>query len=1069
MSHLHPAIPVPAEIWPGIQPLAFQCNQLPRVNPELIEWRTPLEIAAKLPNKDAQERKRFISLFSDQLRYFSFTSEELEKFSLKASDPVTQGFAEILYARWSGKLNTGYGLEPVTLDGKTAMAQKIQEGVGHCPEGFADRLQDLVNALTSPKTFDEFLCAIRTNLVERCAAAHSGGEIHASTRFQYIAAPIYRTPFPIPDPYVGAVRDGAILEFLSNIFREHFTFFELLNALTDQLKSKLLTCGYIGPNPPYKTSGGFPQFYANHTEKFTQILNDLFQTAPRTIGGAGAGAGAGSGSHAGPGLQREWFVIKDDDDEDLGIEYITDINWSYILKKIATKLISEAYIRLTRSELEALIKAQIYDPSMATRRPIFAPDTQPSIFASAPKSLIEFFRCYSDQALTLTQRSEGMKTSILSLIDNAREILFQLIKNRPEAVKPFLDLIKSTSITSPSALDQALNGSETTPLMLAASRGNIELVDLFLKNGAKVNLTNQSKLSALNYAIAAPSAEITLLLLNAEATASKETLSKAFHLALRKGHIPLLEALVKKGVDIKTLDSQENSALTLAFIYKKFDLARYLLREPIPIFSPREIRRKNAQRFSAFQIACLNNAPSDILEKLIVHGGERAVDEQAMMPGHARLLMETCRLGHTEAARVLLKHGAKIDDVDANGDTALTQAIQERKWGTASLLIHAAPSSSKAHSITRRINALKLTPLMLAVFSKTESDAAPLDFIRLLLSKGGLKDLNYTFIKDGKSFSALGIAVRSKNFNIAQLLLEAGAEISKETAQEIFEHEMTKNPEEINPPYIHFLLSTPEFSASNCLIKAIEKNDILSAKFLLEHFPGLSSQKEETSGQPTFFAIANQKTPKNLLLIAALTEPAPVHLMGPPGPPARPISFPNLDIFSLNLPPSEFLARVLAAPKANYRSEIIPEGFDIWICRALAQLPQRVSGGDFNIENCLIILSALKIDKYKLFEMIRNLEDPSLKMQTLEAILERAPQDGSSLGAELFWKKRKFTHKSKEKGTLRQLNEIFERFKTELKINARIATPFKSAKPAARPDSEHSEGAPRSATTLSVI
>jgi hypothetical protein len=119
-----------------------------------------------------------------------------------------------------------------------------------------------------------------------------------------------------------------------------------------------------------------------------------------------------------------------------------------------------------------------------------------------------------------------------------------------------------------------------------------------------------------------------------------------------------------------------------------------------------------------------------------------------------------------------------------------------------------------------------------------------------------------------------------------------------------------------------------------------------------------------------------------------------------------------------------------------------PESFNPWICRVIAQLPQRITPRNLEPHEVLSILKNLGLHKYTIYEIIKNLKDPELKLKTLDAILTRAPQDPDSLGAQLFWKKRKFTHKSTEKGTLQKLKEMHDELKAQLKTQAVSAFSF---------------------------
>jgi hypothetical protein len=326
------------------------------------------------------------------------------------------------------------------------------------------------------------------------------------------------------------------------------------------------------------------------------------------------------------------------------------------------------------------------------------------------------------------------------------------------------------------------------------------------------------------------------------------------------------------------------------------------------------------------------------------------------MPNHETLLMATCRLGNLENTRCLLDHGAKVHHVDDHGDSALNYAIEHKKWAVATLLLtHTRVPDSEKKIISRQINARKITPLILAVSAPEEP---PLEFIKLLLAHGALKDLNYIFMKDGQGWNALDIALKNGNMNIAELLIKAGAECSDYAAKKLSSTRILSPREEDAHPD--------------------ERSGPISPKLLVP------------SHVKDFF-------------------------LSPPGLPV-------------------FLEKILATPKANHSTAGLQEELELWICRSLAGISQRLNPRHFNPEECFQILTALKINKYKIFEIIQRLKDPVLKMQALDAILIRAPQDPDSLGAQLFLKKSGLH--TGENVTLQRLKEMHDQLKESHSISS---------------------------------
>lgn len=96
-----------------------------------------------------------------------------------------------------------------------------------------------------------------------------------------------------------------------------------------------------------------------------------------------------------------------------------------------------------------------------------------------------------------------------------------------------------------------------TILMVAAKKGNLEIVKFLLKAGANVN------------------SKMILLKKNAFTIHKGKT---ALHFASIKGDVEIVRLLIKAGANTNTNDAGNYSPLTASIIYKNFEIARILIK-----------------------------------------------------------------------------------------------------------------------------------------------------------------------------------------------------------------------------------------------------------------------------------------------------------------------------------------------------------------------------------------------------------------------------------------------------------------------------------------------------------
>ncbi len=124
----------------------------------------------------------------------------------------------------------------------------------------------------------------------------------------------------------------------------------------------------------------------------------------------------------------------------------------------------------------------------------------------------------------------------------------------------------------------SLNSMGRSALNIAADHGNLEIVQLLLDDGAKVDLRSWGFSTALFSATGAEHAQIMKLLIarGADVNAQDEQQYRPLHLAARKSR-ECVEILISAGAEVNCLESHGYSPLHYAAVSGKRDIVEFLI------------------------------------------------------------------------------------------------------------------------------------------------------------------------------------------------------------------------------------------------------------------------------------------------------------------------------------------------------------------------------------------------------------------------------------------------------------------------------------------------------------
>jgi len=271
---------------------------------------------------------------------------------------------------------------------------------------------------------------------------------------------------------------------------------------------------------------------------------------------------------------------------------------------------------------------------------------------------------------------------------------------------------------SPIFAADAADGSDATPLLVAASNGDLALVNRLLKGGANPNVRNQLNTTPLLEASFHGNTQIIKALLEAGADPNLAGPDGETPLMLlaRGDNVAAAKLLLDKGANPRARESQrEQTALMWAAANNQGPMARLLVERGA------DVDAKTA---------------TDLMTPL-VSGEPRA---QPRSPGGMTALMFASREGCLECVQAMIEKGARIDLADPEGVTPLIWAIWNTRFDVAKYLIEHGANVNRWDWWGR-------TPLYLAVDyvilphggrpdQPSLDETLPIDVVRLLLDKG---------------------------------------------------------------------------------------------------------------------------------------------------------------------------------------------------------------------------------------------------------------------------------------------------------------------------------------------
>lgn len=247
------------------------------------------------------------------------------------------------------------------------------------------------------------------------------------------------------------------------------------------------------------------------------------------------------------------------------------------------------------------------------------------------------------------------------------------------------------------------------------------------------------------------------------------------HYAAAKGHLNVVEWLVKNGANVNARNSSGITPLYLAKGFGKKDVAQFLEQHgaAADIIKPQRQTTKTTITGSQQPSTVITPIRSSVIP--IIEAVKTTNTEQIMAilkvapdsvnarnPSQFTPLHFAAELGSLEVAKLLIENGADVNVKGENGSTPLHQAVLKHNTNIVAFLI------SKKADVNAQ-TAAKITPLMLACGMAYDYEIA-----RILIEAGA--DVN---IKDQFGNTALSFAASYPDESrVSQLLIKSGADVN---------------------------------------------------------------------------------------------------------------------------------------------------------------------------------------------------------------------------------------------------------------------------------------------------
>ncbi|KAH7490537.1 hypothetical protein FOMA001_g3721 [Fusarium oxysporum f. sp. matthiolae] len=391
-----------------------------------------------------------------------------------------------------------------------------------------------------------------------------------------------------------------------------------------------------------------------------------------------------------------------------------------------------------------------------------------------------------------------------------------------------------------------------SPIFSACHSGSAESVNLLIRRGADLSITDSQGVTCLHIAAVRGFEDIVRILVESKVKLSPQDHRgrTPLHLASTRGHIKCYQYLLEQGADVNIRDKWGGNVVHYACIHGQAELLRFILRN-----APDNFATDHSYRLASPLILASQSGNVDMAKLLFEHGAVSSLfitETLGNLPLHY-----AASNGHAELLELFLEHGVEktLSVSNAAGHTALHLACGGRERdGIISLLLRPGVEQSLLTGDEEGD-----TPLHVA------SAVGYVSYVKLILQYSEPEHQPLLEMRNRNLETPLFIASYNGHTEVVKTLLEHGAETtlhvlnchnisplwaasfngSSEIVKELLYHRAGKT------------ITTPYLGGETPLYAAATKNHAEVLKLLLE-VPDVSVNQKTTYGfTPLFIASRN--------------------------------------------------------------------------------------------------------------------------------------------------------------------------------------------------------------------
>ena len=358
---------------------------------------------------------------------------------------------------------------------------------------------------------------------------------------------------------------------------------------------------------------------------------------------------------------------------------------------------------------------------------------------------------------------------------------------------------KSTSVNGELNVNKMVtlnstNSNNETPLTVASTGGNLDLVKFLLSRGADIEHREKKGLTPLMLAAREGHVDVLQHLIEAGAVIeafSERTKDTALTLASSAGHYDAVSMLLNKGANKEHRNVSDYTSLALAAAGGHREVINLLLSYGAEINS----RTGSKLGISPLMLAAMNGH-AEVLKLLLDRGGD--INAYIETNRNTALTL-ACFQGRSECVELLLQRGATIEHRAKTGLTPLMEAASGGFADVGRVLI-----ARGADINAPPVPASKDTALTIA------ADKGHSEFVKILLESGAFID-----VKNKKGFSPLWLACHSGHKAVVKILVDAKCDVDSQDNRKV-----------------------------SCIVAACRRGHLEIVQYLLQHVTQLPSDQD---------------------------------------------------------------------------------------------------------------------------------------------------------------------------------------------------------------------------------